>query len=82
MENLAELEGLGEKERGERLVELNVRKGVEILERNPVVMEAVEGRGLKVHACVYDVGTGLVRELAGEEGEERVKARKAAFRIA
>ena len=81
LENLKELEGLGEVERGLKLVELNVRRGVEVLERNPVVMEAVEGRGLKVHGCVYDVGTGLVRELTVEEGEEVVRERKAAFQI-
>lgn len=66
------LEGLGEKERVEWLVEENVREGVKVLRGNSNVIEAVKGRGLQVHGVVYDIASGSLREVdcKCEEGEE------------
>jgi carbonic anhydrase len=80
-ENLELLESLDEKERGIKLVELNVRSGVKVLHENPVVIDAVAERNLQVHGLIYNVGTGELRELDIEEGEETVKSRKTAFRV-
>ncbi|KPI37826.1 Carbonic anhydrase [Cyphellophora attinorum] len=80
-ENLELLESLDEKERGIKLVELNVRSGVKVLQENPVVIDAVAERNLQVHGLIYNVGTGELRELDIEEGEETVKSRKTAFRV-
>lgn len=78
-ENLKALEALEPKEAALKLVELNVRQGVKVLLENPVVIDAVAERGLKVHGVVYDVGTGLLRDLEIEEDEQTMKERKAAF---
>ena len=58
-----ELEGLSEKERSDRLVELNVYEQVRSVLKNANVQEAVEERGLEVHGWVFDVGTGVCKEL-------------------
>lgn len=58
-----ELEGLGEKERSDRLVELNVYEQVRSVLKNANVQQAVEERGLEVHGWVFDVGTGVCKEL-------------------
>ncbi|GKZ23579.1 carbonic anhydrase [Aspergillus brasiliensis] len=61
---MAELEGIhGEYERGVRLVELNVLEGVRVLKGMEVVKRAVERGEVQVHGVVYDVGSGVVREL-------------------
>ena len=69
---------LEQAERAVKLVEANVHAGVRTVRENAVVIEAEKAHGLKVHGCVYDVGTGLLRELECEEGhkdhEERVEA--------
>ncbi|KAL3479090.1 carbonic anhydrase [Aspergillus californicus] len=44
------------------LVELNVLAGVKTLKQKSVVLEAMQ-KGLEVHGLVYDVGTGILREL-------------------
>lgn len=68
--NEEDLEAIAdEKQRAVRLAELNVENGVKMLEANIVVEEAMKGRGLKVHGCIYDVGCGLIRDLGcGSEG--------------
>ncbi len=58
-----EMEGMGPDEKVTRLVEENVRMGVGVVKANPNVIEAVKERGIKVHGCVYDIKTGLLREL-------------------
>ncbi|KAH6617020.1 carbonic anhydrase [Chaetomium tenue] len=69
-----------EKARAVRVAELNVRAGVEVLMANGVVQDAVRERGLEVHGCLFDIGSGRVRDLgvgttkggvrAGGSGEE------------
>ena len=75
----AEMEGKSAQEQGLMLVEANVRKGVNVLRANPEVIAAMEERGLKVHGCVYDVGSGELRELDIQEGEESKQLRLEAF---
>jgi len=79
-ENLKLLESMEEKEQGLKLVELNVRKGVDVLTDNPVVLDAINERGLKVHGLIYDVGTGELQELDINESEETVHSRTTAFK--
>ena len=58
-----------DKERAVRLAELNVQEGVGHLMMNNVIEDAIRDRGLKVHGCIYDIGSGLLRELGyGTEG--------------
>jgi len=79
MENAERWKGLGEGERAVRLVEANVRQGVQTLRENAVVIEAMRERGLVVHGLVHDVGTGLLRELECGEGKEVAECRVEAF---
>jgi len=73
--NLAELNAIKDDgERGIRLAELNVVKGVETLLSMFPVEEAIKERGLKVHGVVYDIACGKIRDLgcgnAGSKGIE------------
>ncbi|KIW26113.1 uncharacterized protein PV07_09240 [Cladophialophora immunda] len=79
-ENLPLLNSLDETQRGLKMVELNVRAGVKVLLANPIVLDAMDERGLQVHALIYNVGTGELRELDIEEDEEVVKSRVTAFK--
>lgn len=72
-------EGLGEKERVGRLVEKNVRMGVQTLKENADVIEGMRERGVVVHGLVYDVGSGELRELDIVEEEHEGKKREEAF---
>lgn len=74
-------EGLGEKEKAIRLVEANVRQGVQTVRENPEVIDAVRERGLQVHGLVYDVASGELRELEIKEGELEGKKRQEAFTL-
>lgn len=80
-DNLQLLESLDEKERGLKMVELNVRAGCKVLLDNPVVIDAIAERNLQVHGLIYNVGTGELRELDTDEDEDVVKSRKTAFRV-
>lgn len=60
-------------------MEENVKAGVRVLRANPNVITAEKERGLKVHGCVYDIGTGLVKELRVEIDEDEEKARMEAY---
>lgn len=76
-----------DKKRVIRLAELNVRAGVETLLSTYFIEEAVRDRGVKVHGCLYDVGSGRMTDLkcgnekgtsragAGEEEKEIVKGK-------
>lgn len=66
-----ELEKLEWAERWVRFSELNVMQGVEVLRENPDVIQAVKERGLTVHGVIYDLGTGLLRELDIPEGDSK-----------
>jgi len=72
--------GLGEKERAEKLVEANVRQGVQTVRENAEVIEGVRERGVVVHGLVYDVGTGELKELEVGEEDEKAGERVEAFR--
>ena len=78
--NLRLLETLDDKERGLKLVELNVRSGIEVLLENPIVIDAISERGLEVHGLIYNVGTGELQELDIKEDDDVVKNRKTAFK--
>lgn len=62
------------------MVELNVLEGVKTLEQKSVVLEAMQERGLEVHGLIYDVGSGVLREVDTNESEAVIKARFAAFK--
>ncbi|PYH89298.1 carbonic anhydrase [Aspergillus ellipticus CBS 707.79] len=64
-----------------RLVELNIMEGVRLLKQKDVVLEAIQERGLRIHALIYDVACGVLRELASDETEEAIKARLASFKL-
>lgn len=81
-QNLKMLESLPEKERGLKLVDLNVRRSVSVLLENPVVIDSMVERGLQVHGVIYDVGTGELNELDITEDDELVEERKKAFKVA
>ncbi|KAL8838244.1 MAG: hypothetical protein Q9176_005173 [Flavoplaca citrina] len=74
-------EGKGDKEKGVMLVEANVKRGVDVVRRNPEVLRAMRERGVEVHGVVYDVGTGELRELEVGEGEEGVRKRMENFKV-
>ena len=62
--NWEELEGIKDLgERAVRIAELNVRAGVEVLLANAVVGDAIRERGLEVHGCLFDIGSGRIRDL-------------------
>ena len=79
-DNLKLLESLEPDEAALKLVELNVRAGVKVLEENPVVMDAMQERGLEIHGIIYDVASGELNELDIKEDEETVRTRKTAFK--
>lgn len=78
--NIELLESLDPKEAGLKLVDLNVRNSVTVLQENPVVIEAMLERDLQVHGLIYDVGSGALEELDIDEDEEVQKARQKAFK--
>ena len=79
-ENLKLLESMEPNEAALKLVELNVRNSVKVLEENSQVIDAVIERGLQVHGLIYDVASGELKELDVKEDEETIKSRKTAFK--
>lgn len=71
---------LSKEEQAIKVVEANVKAGVNVLKWNADVIEAVEKRGLQIHGTVYDVTTGLVRELDTEEHEHDKHTRVLSFK--
>lgn len=80
-ENMQHWAHLEQGERAVKLVEANVHAGVRTVRENAVVIEAEKAHGLKVHGCVYDVGTGILKELKCEEGEKAHEGRVEAFEL-
>ena len=76
-----EKEGLSDKDKAVKLAEANVLLGVQTLKENAEVIEGMHERGVVVHGVIYDVGTGLLRELDTKEEEHKGKKRVGAFRI-
>ncbi|KAK4932757.1 hypothetical protein LTR66_003868, partial [Elasticomyces elasticus] len=60
------LRGLAERDNAEamaKLAELNVLRGVDVLQQKSVVADGVKDGSLKVHGVVYDLGSGCLREI-------------------
>lgn len=57
-------------QKANRLVELNVVAQVHNIRRNDLVMDAVKNGDLDVHGVVYDVKSGLIKELDVPEDED------------
>lgn len=67
----AELEALDEQARLARMVEINVSEQLERLARLPLVRAAVaRGQRLTLHAWVYGLGDGLLREITQLEAAD------------
>ncbi|KAI9701362.1 MAG: hypothetical protein M1820_006453 [Bogoriella megaspora] len=81
MKHAEELKSLSDKDRAFRLSELNARRSVDILRENPVVIDAINERGLKVHGLMFNVGTGELSTLDTKTDEEDSNARNAAFKL-
>lgn len=77
--NLSLLQGLTDEEAALKLVELNVREGLDVVKQKGAVLSAMQERGLQVHGLIYDVGSGVLRELDTEDSEEVIKSRLTAF---
>ncbi|PTU18259.1 hypothetical protein P175DRAFT_0361529 [Aspergillus ochraceoroseus IBT 24754] len=78
-ENLELLQSLSADEAAVKLVEFNVLAGVKVLKQKNVVLEAMQ-QGLKVHGVVYDVSSGVIRQLDTSEPADVVKARLTSFK--
>ncbi|KAL8793568.1 MAG: hypothetical protein Q9195_003830 [Heterodermia aff. obscurata] len=74
-------EGLSGEDQKLRLVEENVRQGVQTVREHHDVVAAAKERGLSVHGLVYDVGSGQLKEVECSEAEEEGKAREEAFTV-
>lgn len=79
MEHAGAWEGLEAGEKAVRLVEANVRAGVKTLRENAEVIDAGRERGLVVHGLVYDVASGLLKELDVVDEAGKREARREAF---
>lgn len=79
--HLAELKKLEGTEKGNLLAKLNVRTGVNVLRRIPVIVAAMRDRGMEVHGVVYDPGNGILEEVDYEEDEDVDKNRLATFEL-
>lgn len=62
-ENQALLSSLSVEEQSLKLAELNIQKGVETLTQNSTVREAIINRGLDIHGVIYNLGTGILKDL-------------------
>lgn len=62
--HLAELESIKDAgARAIRLAELNVLKGVSVLENNHIVEQAVKEGRLSVHGVLFDIASGKLKDL-------------------
>ena len=80
-QHLKAFDGLSPADSARKLVELNVRQGVQTLKENGSVIAAMRDRGLVVHGLVYEVATGELTELDVTEGTEDARGRTAAFSV-
>lgn len=65
-----------DKARAVRIAELNVEAGVKVLMANFTVQEAIRDRGLEVHGCLFDLGSGRIRDLGFGNAKPNVNARR------
>ncbi|KAJ6015119.1 hypothetical protein N7540_009710 [Penicillium herquei] len=77
--NLALLQSLSPDDAALKLVELNVREGLDVVKQKGAVLEAIQERGLQVHGLIYDVASGVLRELDTQDSEEVIRSRLTAF---
>ncbi len=59
----------GEKEKADRLVELNVIQQVENLAKTVFVQNAWQNRELQIHGWVFDIATGKIKDLEAKIDE-------------
>ncbi|KAF7592848.1 hypothetical protein BBP40_012327 [Aspergillus hancockii] len=78
-QHLAELQTLSPEDAANRLMELNIREGVKLLKSKGVVLEAMQERGLQVHGLIFDVASGVLRDMDTKDSEEEIKRRLVAF---
>lgn len=63
-ENIVELDGLGEKDRSNKLVEINVKAQVQNLVNSTTIQNAWENsEGPTIYGVVFDFETGLLKEI-------------------
>ncbi|PGH34477.1 carbonic anhydrase [[Emmonsia] crescens] len=79
-QNIYLLNGLDPQAAAQKLAEINVRQGLRTLKENSIVLEAIEERGLKLHGVLYDVGSGILRELDTDESKDVIHARVISFK--
>lgn len=77
--NLSLLQSLPPDEAATKLVELNVREGLDVVKQKGVVLNAIQDRGLQIHGLIYDVASGVLRQLDTEDSEEAIRSRLTAF---
>lgn len=77
-QHLHTLKSLPQAEAAKKMVEYNVLQGVETLKENATVIDAMRDRGVCIHALVYDVACGELRELSTAEASVSVKDRNEA----
>lgn len=80
-QHLDTLQSLSTEERALKLSELNVLAGVKVLKQKSAVLDAIQERGLRVHGLIYDVASGMLRELETGEPDEVNKARLELFKL-
>lgn len=78
--NLAMLQSLSPDEAALKLVELNVRESLNVVTQKSVVLNAIQERGLEVHGLIYDVASGVLRELDTQDSQDAIRARLVAFK--
>ncbi|QPG75880.1 hypothetical protein FOA43_003266 [Brettanomyces nanus] len=68
-EHLEELNKIGsDQERNRKLSELNVLHSVDVIRKHPSFVKAHRDDKVEVYGVIYDVKTGLIRELVSPEG--------------
>ncbi|MFT5350638.1 MAG: carbonic anhydrase [Planctomycetota bacterium] len=68
--NKEQLEGLDEKDKFERLCELNVMEQVTNVSNTTVVKNALKnGAKLSVHGWIYNIENGIIKDLSGNKEE-------------
>lgn len=78
--NLDLLQALSADEAALKLVELNVRESLNVVTQKSVVLNAILERGLEVHGLIYDVASGVLRELDTQDSQDAIRARLVAFK--
>ena len=79
LQHAEELDKLGEVQKNQLLVELNVKQGVETLRQNTDIIEAIKSRGLQVHGVVFDLSSGELKSVEIPESDTTSQRRVDAF---